>query len=85
MPVSSLKRLETGVIFLLFCLVFLQRRTNIAISNRAKAKAFDALKFVFGALMVSFALMGIGLINHLLDGRFFYQAAGGEFKNAVMI
>ena len=39
---------------------------NIAISNRAKAKAYDAMTFVFGALMVSFALMGIELVAVLL-------------------
>lgn len=35
---------------------------NIAIVNRAKGKAFDMMTFVFGALMVSFALMGIDMI-----------------------
>ena len=39
---------------------------NIAISNRAKAKAFDIMTFVFGALMVSFALMGVEIIPILL-------------------
>jgi len=39
---------------------------NIAIGNRAKAKAFDMMIFVFGALMLSFALMGIDLIAVLL-------------------
>lgn len=32
---------------------------NIAIENRAKGKAFDMMTFIFGALMISFALMGI--------------------------
>lgn len=32
---------------------------NVAIANRAKGKAFDMMTFVFGALMLSFALMGI--------------------------
>ncbi|GLB28237.1 hypothetical protein LAD12857_01600 [Lacrimispora amygdalina] len=39
---------------------------NIAISNRAKAKAFDMMTFVFGALMVSFALMRIDMTAVLL-------------------
>jgi len=39
---------------------------NIAIANRAKAKAFDMMVFVFGALMLSFALMGIDLTAVLL-------------------
>lgn len=39
---------------------------NIAIGNRAKAKAFDMMIFVFGALMLSFALMGVDLTAVLL-------------------
>ena len=39
---------------------------NIAIANRAKGKAFDMMTFLFGALMVSFALMGIDMIAVLL-------------------
>ena len=32
---------------------------NIAISNKAKAKAYDLMTYVFFALMIAFALMGI--------------------------
>jgi 4-hydroxybenzoate polyprenyltransferase len=39
---------------------------NIAISNRSKAKAYDLMIFVFGALMLSFALMGVDLVLILL-------------------
>ena len=39
---------------------------NIQLSNCAKAKAYDIMIFVFGALMVSFAIMGIDLIAVLL-------------------
>lgn len=39
---------------------------NIAISNRAKAKSYDLMIFVFGALMISFALMGVDMIAVLL-------------------
>lgn len=39
---------------------------NVAIANRAKGKAFDMMTFVFGALMVSFALMGIDMVAVLL-------------------
>ena len=39
---------------------------NIEISTRAKSKAYDMMIFVFGALMVSFALMGVDLITVLL-------------------
>lgn len=39
---------------------------NIAIANRAKGKAFDRMTFIFGALLVTFALMGIDLIAVLL-------------------
>jgi hypothetical protein len=39
---------------------------NIAISNKAKAKAYDLMVFVFGALMLSFALMNVGMAPILL-------------------
>jgi hypothetical protein len=39
---------------------------NITIGNRAKAKAYDMMVFVFGALMLSYALMGIDMIAVLL-------------------
>ncbi len=39
---------------------------NIAISNAAKSKAYDIMTYVFGALMVSFALMGVDMIVILL-------------------
>ena len=39
---------------------------NQEISNRAKAKAYDVMVFVFGALMVALALMGVDLIVVLL-------------------
>lgn len=32
---------------------------NMAISNRAKAKGYDIMTYVFGALMLSYALMGV--------------------------
>lgn len=39
---------------------------NVIIANRAKAKAYDIMLFVFGALMVSFSLMGVELYAILL-------------------
>ena len=39
---------------------------NVAIANRAKGRAFDMMTFVFGALMVSFALMRADLALTLL-------------------
>lgn len=39
---------------------------NVAIANMAKSKAFDMMTFVFGALMISFALMGVDIIAVLL-------------------
>lgn len=39
---------------------------NIAIGNRAKAKAYDVMIYVFGALLFVFALMGIDMIAVLL-------------------
>lgn len=39
---------------------------NREISNRAKAKAYDAMVFVFGALMVAFALMNVDVAVVLL-------------------
>lgn len=38
---------------------------NIAIENRAKAKAFDMMIFVFGALLISFVLMNVGIMATL--------------------
>lgn len=39
---------------------------NVTIGNSAKAKAYDMMIFVFGALMLSYALMGIDMIVILL-------------------
>lgn len=39
---------------------------NVLIAAYAKAKAYDMMVFVFGALMVSFALMGVDVIAILL-------------------
>ena len=39
---------------------------NIAIGNRAKAKAYDMMIFVFGALMLAFALMGTDMVAVLM-------------------
>ncbi len=39
---------------------------NVTIANKAKGKAFDMMTFVFGSLMVSFALMGIDIVAVLL-------------------
>ena len=39
---------------------------NVAIANSAKAKSYDMMIFVFGALMLSYALMGIDMIAILL-------------------
>lgn len=39
---------------------------NVSIANQAKAKACDMMVFVFGALMLAFALMGIDMIAVLL-------------------
>ena len=38
----------------------------MTIANKAKGKAFDMMTFVFGSLMVSFALMGIDIVAVLL-------------------
>lgn len=39
---------------------------NIAIAEKAKSRAFDMMTFVFGALMLSFAIMGIDMTAVLL-------------------
>lgn len=39
---------------------------NVAIANCAKAKAYDMMTFVFGALMISFAIMGVEMREVLL-------------------
>lgn len=39
---------------------------NMAIANQAKAKAYDIMLYVFGALMVAFALMSVDMVVVLL-------------------
>lgn len=39
---------------------------NVAIANKAKAKAYDLMIFVFGALLLSFALMSVNFVVVLL-------------------
>lgn len=39
---------------------------NVTITNCAKAKAYDIMTFVFSALMLSFALMGVDMVAVLL-------------------
>ena len=39
---------------------------NIVIQNQAKAKAYDMMIFVFGALMICFALMNVDLMVILM-------------------
>ncbi|MBK1812308.1 hypothetical protein JHL18_16920 [Clostridium sp. YIM B02505] len=39
---------------------------NVSIANLAKAKAYDMMIFIFGALILTFALMGIDMIALLL-------------------
>ena len=43
-----------------------QAERNIILASRAKAKAYDLMTFVFGALMIAFALMGVDMIPILL-------------------
>ncbi|GKX67582.1 DUF6442 family protein [Inconstantimicrobium mannanitabidum] len=43
-----------------------QDERNVAIGNCAKAKAYDMMIYVFGALMLTFALMGIDMAAVLL-------------------
>ncbi len=39
---------------------------NIAIANKAKANAYDMMLYVFGALMLTFALMNVDMLAILL-------------------
>ena len=39
---------------------------NVALANRAKARAYDCMLYVFGALMLSFVLMDVDLTAILL-------------------
>ena len=43
-----------------------QDERNVAISNRAKARAYDLMVYVFGALMITFALMNADVTMILL-------------------
>lgn len=38
-----------------------QDERNVTIANRSKAKAYDMMIYVFGALMLAFALMQVDL------------------------
>ncbi|MFL0195396.1 DUF6442 family protein [Clostridium sp. WILCCON 0269] len=46
--------------------IHVQDERNIAIKNRAKAKGYDMMIFIFGALILALALMGIDLTVVLL-------------------
>lgn len=53
---------------------------NMAISNKAKGKAYDMMIFIFGALMLSFALMGIDMIVILLlVGAYLFVVGSGIY------
>ncbi len=39
---------------------------NVALANRAKARAFDCMLYIFGALMLVYGLMGADLVFLLL-------------------
>jgi hypothetical protein len=56
---------------------------NVAISNKAKAKAYDMMIFVFGSLMFSLALMGVDLTALLLlvFAYLFVAFYGAYFRN----
>lgn len=49
---------------------------NVAIANRAKAKGYDAMVFVFGAVMLVFALMRVDLAAILLLVAAYLAVAG---------
>lgn len=49
---------------------------NVAVANAAKAKAYDVMQFMFGALMVSFALMNVELKVILLMVATYLFAVG---------
>ena len=55
---------------------------NVTIGNRVKAKAFDVMTFVIGALMLNFALMNIDLAALLLlvSAYLFIQGCGIHYR-----
>ncbi len=53
-----------------------QDERNVAIANRAKAKAYDMMIFIFGALMLAFALMGVDMAVVLLLAFAYLFVAG---------
>lgn len=44
----------------------LKDERNIAIANSAKARGYDLMTYVFGALFIAFALMGVNIVPILL-------------------
>lgn len=55
---------------------------NVAICNRAKSKAYDIMTFVFGALMVSFALMSVepAIVLLLVFSYLFVQGCAIDYR-----
>ncbi len=55
---------------------------NIAITCHAKAKAYDMMTFVYGALMISFPLMGVDMVVVLLlvASYLFVQGCGIYYR-----
>lgn len=51
---------------------------NLAISYKAKAKAYNMMVFVFAALMLSFALMGTDMVTVLLFAFAYLVVIGCE-------
>ncbi len=49
---------------------------NMAISNRAKAKAYDLMLYVFGGLMITFVLIGTDVVAILLTVAAYLFAVG---------
>lgn len=49
---------------------------NIEIANRAKGKAYDAMIYIFGALLVSFALMGFEVYKVLMLAFAYFLVVG---------
>lgn len=51
---------------------------NVAVRNKAKAKAYDMMVYIFAALQIAFGLMGVGLLVIIMLNVAYFSVIGLE-------
>ena len=51
---------------------------NVAVRNKAKAKAYDIMVYIFAALQIAFGLMGVGLPVIIILNVAYFSVIGFE-------